>query len=109
MGRVPEQSMKENAMDGRKWTTWAELKNEVMSPERQERLRQRALATENGALWLELQQLAAITPDDLAELAAADGGEARVVSVLRKHVEELGGNLEVQAVFGDHRVRLQCV
>jgi len=31
-------------MTNRKWTTWTELKNEVMSPERQERLRARARA-----------------------------------------------------------------
>jgi len=96
-------------MTERKWTTWTELKNEVMSPERQERLRARARARASDDALYELQQLAAITPDDLAELAVDEGSEDRLLAVIRRHVEALGGSLEVQAVFGDHRVRLRCV
>ena len=58
----------ELTMAERRWTPWSEIKNRTMSPERQARTHEEAMAALRDTELQELQ-LSAITSEDLAELA----------------------------------------
>jgi len=102
-------------MGTKKWTTWTELKNEALTQERQARIRQEAIDELRLMEIGELRRVASTLQDDLPDLSGfergewlhAERGSDQVLTMIRKYVESLGGELEVAAVFGDHRIRLR--
>ena len=55
------------------------------------------------------EELAAVANLSQAELSRFEKREDHLLSTLRRYVEALGGNLEVNAVFGNRRVKLEGV
>ncbi|MCL2726537.1 MAG: helix-turn-helix transcriptional regulator [Polyangiaceae bacterium] len=104
-------------MAAKKWTTWKELKARTLSPERQARIHEEAMAEIRENELRELREIAGKTQADVAsvagfeqsELSRIERREDHLLSTLRRYVEALGGELEVVAVIGDHRVRLRSV
>jgi DNA-binding XRE family transcriptional regulator len=83
-------------------------------PERAARVEAHRLAIEDALALAELRKVTGVTQQELA--ARLDMTQANVsrieherdiyLSTLRHYVEALGGELEISAVFGDHRVKL---
>ncbi len=93
---------------------WSDIKRSGRSLERAEKVRRRV---ENELLELNLGELRrelGVTQADMAEAADMTQGELsrlerrddHLVSTLRRCVRALGGELEVTAVVGKKRVRL---
>ncbi len=78
----------------------AEVEHEVLS------LNLRALRESAGKTQEELAKVAELSQ---AELSRFENREDHLLSTLRRYVEALGGTLEVSAVFGDRRVKLDGV
>ncbi|AKU97017.1 Cro-like protein [Labilithrix luteola] len=97
--------------------TWKHLKDETMGSERQARVHAEAMAELRQVELRELREIAGKTQVDLAEASGFQQAEVsrierredHMLSTLRRYVEALGGELEVVAVIGDHRVRLRSV
>ncbi len=66
----------------------------------------RALRESSGKTQEDLASLASLSQ---AELSRFENREDHLLSTLRRYVEALGGTLEVCAVFGDRKVRLEGV
>jgi len=88
-----------------------------MSPERQKASQDRVMTELRENELRELRRIAGMTQDDVSHESGFDQGEIsrierredHLLSTLRRYVEALGGELEVVAVIGDHRVRLRSV
>lgn len=88
---------------------------EEMSPERQERIRQRTEELLAELPLQELRQARALSQKELAEVlglnqATVSKLERRTdmyLSSLRRFVEAMGGELEITAKFPEGRVRIQ--
>ena len=78
----------------------AEIEQEVLA------MNLRALRESAGKTQEELAALATLSQ---AELSRFEKREDHLLSTLRRYVEALGGTLEVCAVFGDRKVRLEGV
>ena len=78
----------------------AEIEREVLS------MNLRALRESAGKTQEELSALANLSQ---AELSRFEKREDHLLSTLRRYVEALGGTLEVCAVFGDRKVKLEGV
>lgn len=98
--------------------TWKEVKDKHFSAKEQERIHAEAMQELLDMELRELRELAGKTTQ--AELAEASGftqaevsrierRDDHLLSTLRRYVEALGGELEVVAILGDHRVRLRSV
>ena len=96
---------------------WADIKVKGRSTEQVARLdaeieqevlvmNLRALRESAGKTQEELAALATLSQ---AELSRFEKREDHLLSTLRRYVEALGGTLEVCAVFGDRKVRLEGV
>lgn len=96
---------------------WAEIKAKGRSAEQIARL---DTEIEEEVLAMNLRALresAGKTQEDLAslvslsqaELSRFEKREDHLLSTLRRYVEALGGTLEICAVFGDRKVRLEGV
>ena len=104
-------------MNDRKWHRWADVKNRVMSAEKQTEIRAKVLEDLRENELCELRRIAGMTQEDVASKSGFDQGELsrierrddHLLSTLRRYVNALGGDLEVVAVIGDHRVRLRSV
>ena len=104
-------------MERRKRKTWKELKDEVLTADEQQAIRKEVDAELRKIELRELRKLAGMSQADVAAQAGFDQGElSRLerredhrISTLRRYVEALGGELEVVAVLGDHRIRLRSV
>lgn len=70
------------------------------------RLTLRELRELSGKTQTELSKAARMTQ---GELSRAERRDDHLLSSLRRYVEALGGELEVEAVFGDRRIRLRGV
>lgn len=96
---------------------WKDIKDSVMSPERQARIHAEAMAELREVELRELREIAGKTQVDVAAVAGIAQGEIsrierredHMLSTIRRYVEALGGELEVVAVIGDHRVRLRSI
>lgn len=66
----------------------------------------RELREMSGKTQTELSQIAKMTQ---GELSRAERREDHLLSTLRRYVEALGGDLQVEAVFGDRRIRLRGI
>ncbi len=98
---------------------WADIrdKRRNMTPEHVDTLQIEARAELLELELRELRELAGKTQIALAEAAGMtqpqlsrfESGEDRLLSTLRRYVKALGGELEVVAVLGDHRVTLRSV
>lgn len=78
----------------------AEIDREVLA------MNLRALRESAGKTQEELSALANLSQ---AELSRFEKREDHLLSTLRRYVEALGGTLEVCAVFGDRKVKLEGV
>ena len=96
---------------------WAEIKAKGRSAEQIARLdteieeevlamNLRALRESAGKTQEDLASLASLSQ---AELSRFEKREDHLLSTLRRYVEALGGTLEICAVFGDRKVRLEGV
>lgn len=96
---------------------WEDLRREKLSPEKAREIERRA---KHKALMLtlrELRQMSGRTQTEVAKLAKMTQGELskaerredHLLSTLKRYVEALGGELEVEAVFGNRRIRLQGI
>ena len=54
-------------------------------------------------------EVAKVTKMTQGELSRAERREEHLLSTRKRYVEALGGELEVQAVFGNKRIRLQGI
>lgn len=95
---------------------WADIKRQKMTPARIERVRREAdeelraltlreLRDEAGKTQVELAELADMTQSALSRI---ERREDNPVEAVRKYVEALGGELEVElvAVLGGKRIKL---
>ncbi len=97
-----------------KLNKWNDLKGARLSPEQAKRVRRRVdaelLEMNLGELRRELgltqAAVAAAAEMTQGELSRLERRDDHLVSTLRKCVRALGGELEVTAVVGDKRVRL---
>lgn len=96
---------------------WAEIKAKGRSAEQLARLdaeierevldmNLRALRESTGKTQ---EELAALVKLSQAELSRFEKREDHLLSTLRRYVEALGGKLEVSAIFGDKKIRLEGV
>ena len=93
------------------------LDNSKLPPERRADIDRRAKAELLAKSLREVRDLAGVTePERMAaaerlqgQLPKIEGSEDELLSMLRRYVEALGGELEVVAVFGDKRIRLRGV
>lgn len=84
-------------------------------PEWDANVAERVRAIEDALALAELRQSRHVTQVQLAEtLGISQGNVSRLearsdvyLSTLRSYVEALGGHLEIAAVFGDERVRVE--
>lgn len=95
---------------------WSDLKSERFSPEDVEKLRKEALRDLLEEDLRALREAAGVTQEELAEKVGADqsqisrlerqgGGDARV-SLLKRYVEALGGEIQIVATLRGKVVRL---
>jgi predicted transcriptional regulator len=95
---------------------WSDLKAERFSPEDVEKLRKEALRDLLEEDLRALREAAGVTQEELAEKVGADqsqisrlerqgGGDARV-SLLKRYVEALGGEIQIVATLQGKVVRL---
>ncbi len=54
-------------------------------------------------------EVAKVTKMTQGELSRAERREDHLLSTLKRYVEALGGELEVEAVFGNKRIRLEGI
>ena len=88
---------------------------ERLSPERQERIRERTQELLGELPLQELRQARALSQEELAEVLGLNQAtisklERRTdmyLSSLRRFFEEMGGELEITASFREGRVRIQ--
>ena len=88
---------------------------ERLSPERQERIRERTQELLGELPLQELRQARALSQEELAEVLGLNQAtisklERRTdmyISSLRRFVEAMGGELEITASFPEGRVRIQ--
>jgi DNA-binding transcriptional regulator YdaS (Cro superfamily) len=66
----------------------------------------RELREVSGKTQTEVSKIAKMTQ---GELSRAERREDHLLSTLRRYIEALGGELEIEAVFGDRRIRLRGV
>jgi hypothetical protein len=96
---------------------WDDLKRSRLSPEELEQIQREA---EQEVLEMNLRAVRELVDKTQVDVAEASGmaqsevskTERRndhLLSTLRRYVEALGGELEVNAVFGDKRIRLRGV
>ncbi len=78
----------------------AEVEREVLA------MNLRALRESAGKTQEELAVLVELSQPELSRF---EKREDHLLSTLRRYVEALGGTLEVNAVFGDHKVKLEGV
>jgi len=99
-----------------KYRNWREVRSERFSEEKLAAI-DREVEQELVELDLrELRELLGLTQAKLAELLASSQGEVsrlerredHRLSTLRHIVEQLGGELEIVAHFGDRRIRLRA-
>jgi len=96
-------------------TTWKDLKDRHWSAEEQAQMHKEAMADLREDELRELRRIAGMNQEEVAAESGFDHSEFsrivpredRLLSTLRRYVEALGGDLEVVAVIGNHRVRLQ--
>jgi predicted transcriptional regulator len=95
---------------------WSDLKAERFSPEDVEKIRKEALRDLLEEDLRALREAAGVTQEELAEKVGADqsqisrlerqgGGDARV-SLLKRYVEALGGEIQIVATLRGKVVRL---
>jgi predicted transcriptional regulator len=94
--------------------TWSSLKQSRLSVEGEARVRTR-VAAELEALTLKaLRQRLELTQTEVgrsadmtqSETSRLESRQDHLISTLRRYVEALGGQLEVTAVFGEHRIKI---
>lgn len=94
--------------------SWKALKRSRLSPEANARVEARVKAAVEEVSLKELRQILELTQAEVGESAAMTQSELsrlearsdHLTSTLRRYVEALGGRLEVSAVFGKRRVKL---
>lgn len=94
---------------------WQELKDRTMSPERQEKARERAEAMLAEMLLHEIREARGLSQEEVASRLERKqptivGLEKRAdaqVSTLRRYIEALGGELEIVAKFPDREIRIK--
>jgi predicted transcriptional regulator len=95
---------------------WSDLKAERFGPEDVDKIRKEALRDLLEEDLRALREAAGVTQEELAEKVGADqsqisrlerqgGGDARV-SLLKRYVEALGGEIQIVATFRGKVVRL---
>jgi predicted transcriptional regulator len=94
---------------------WSDIKGERFTPEEIEKIRKEALRDLLEEDLRALREAAGVTQEELAEKAAVDqsqisrlekqGGDVRV-SLLKRYVEALGGELQIVATLRGKVVRL---
>ena len=94
--------------------TWSSLKQSRLSVEGEARVRTR-VAAELEALSLKaLRQRLELTQTEVgrsadmtqSETSRLESRQDHLISTLRRYFEALGGQLEVTAVFGEHRIKI---
>jgi len=112
--------MKETATrskGGRKTRPWREIKNKGMTPEHIGELDRKVEAKLVEMDLRAIRELLGVTQVELAKAAEIAQPEVSRMerrrdyrlSTLRRYVEALGGELDIEAVFGDKRVRLRAI
>ncbi len=97
--------------------TWKEFRKELFTPEEIEQIDEevrnevlamdlRVLRQAMGKTQAELAPALELTQSDLSKLERKDDHR---VSIVRKYVEALGGQLEITAVIGNARIPLRGV
>ena len=94
--------------------TWSSLKRSRLSPEARTRVAARVQAELEALSLKELRQMLELTQAQVgasaamtqSELSRLEGRSDHLTSTLRRYVEALGGRLEINAVFGERRVKL---
>jgi predicted transcriptional regulator len=94
---------------------WSDIKAERYTPEQIEKLRQEALRDLLEADLRALREAAGLTQEEIAEKVEVDqsqisrlerqGGDTRL-SILKRYVEALGGELQIVATVRGKSVRL---
>jgi len=96
---------------------WDTLKRSKLTAPKLEAIERKARREVLLMSMRELRELSGKTQAEVAKVAEMTQGELsraerrddHLLSTLRRYVEALGGELEVEAVFGDRRVRLRGV
>lgn len=95
--------------------SWNSLKRKRFSEDEIEELDQQVAEDLAQMTLQEIRRALGLTQDQLAELmelsqpelSRIERGKNPLLSTLRRYVEALGGELEVTAVFGDKRVKVE--
>jgi predicted transcriptional regulator len=93
---------------------WKEVRNGKLSKEAQARVDAWVADSSAKIDLAKVRELLGLTQEEMAErlkmsqsaLSRAETSEDPKLSTLRRHVEALGGRVEVVAVFGDKSVQL---
>ena len=101
----------EKTMSARKWHRWSDIKDRTWTKEEQERIRQDAMEEFRQHELRELQRMASASGEDVVAHPVPEPQEQKEsqLDALRRYVQSLGGEIEVVAVIGDHRLRLRSV
>ncbi len=97
--------------------TWKDLKEEVLTDEQIEKVDRRVEVELARMTLQEIRKELGLTQEELAEvmnlsqpeLSRVERGKNPLLATLRRYVEALGGELEVQVVFGEKRITLHEV
>ena len=108
---IPHDFFREElAMSERKWHRWSDVKNAVMSAERQAEISAKVLQTTREMEIEGLRRMAGATDDDVVcDVPSCNASPDDWWPSLQRYVQSLGGEIEVVAVIGDHRLRLRSV
>ncbi|HEY3452778.1 MAG TPA: XRE family transcriptional regulator [Myxococcales bacterium] len=100
-----------------KTRSWDTIKRAKIPPKRLAAIERKAKAEVLRLTLRELREMSGKTQTQVSkvakmtqgELSRAERREDHLLSSLRRYVEALGGELEIEAVFGDRRIRLRGV
>lgn len=97
--------------------TWKSLKQSRLSADAEARVQARVNAELEALTLKALRQRLELTQTEVSrsadmtqsELSRLESRSDHLISTLRRYVAALGGELEVTAVFGEHRVKITQV
>ena len=101
-----------------KMRKWKDIKKELFTEEERTSMKASALAElalemnlpelrhALGKVQIDIAEAAQMTQSSLSDFERRDD---HVLSVLRRYIKALGGELEVSAIFGDTRVKLKGI
>lgn len=97
--------------------TWKSLKQSRLSAEAEARVQARVTAELEALTLKALRQRLELTQTQVSrsadmtqsELSRLESRSDHLISTLRRYVTALGGELEVTAVFGEHRIKITNV